>query len=63
MYVIEDIHAIFSLEVVDELDPIEVGTYLFFLKICKPKQIFLIPVHRGAMRGTEKHTLDVSRET
>ena len=49
MYVIEDVHAIFSLEIVDELDPIEVWTYLFFLKICKPKQIFLIPVHRGAM--------------
>ena len=63
MYVIKDIHAIFSLEVVDELDPIEVETYLFFLKICKPKQIFLIPVHRGAMRNTEKHTFDVSRET
>jgi hypothetical protein len=37
MYVIEDVHAIFSLEVIDELDPIEVGTYPFFLKICKPK--------------------------
>jgi hypothetical protein len=59
---IEDAHAIFSLEAVDELNPIEVWTYLFSLKVCKPKQIFLTPVHRGVMRGTEKHTLDVSRE-
>jgi hypothetical protein len=63
MYMIEDVHAIFSLEVIDELYPIEVWTYPFFLKICKPKQIFLIPVHRGAMRNIEKHTLEVSRET
>jgi hypothetical protein len=59
---IGDVHAIISLEVVDELDPIKVWTYLFLLKVCKPKQIFLTPVHRGAMRSTEKHTLDVSRE-
>jgi hypothetical protein len=58
----EDVHAIFSLEVVDELDPIEVWTYLFLLKVCEPEQIFLTPVHWGAVRGTEKHTLDVSRE-
>jgi hypothetical protein len=59
---IEDAHAIFSLEAVDELNPIEVWTYLFSLKVCKPKQIFLNPVQRGAIRSTEKHAFDVSRE-
>jgi hypothetical protein len=37
MHMIEDIHVIFSLEVVDELNPFEIWTYLFLLKVCKPK--------------------------
>lgn len=42
------VHAIFSLEVVDEFDPIEVWAYGLLLKVCKPQQVFLPPVHRGS---------------
>jgi hypothetical protein len=59
---IEDAHVIFSLEAAHEFNPIEIRTYLFLLKVCKPKHFFLTPVHQGVMRGTEKHTFDVSRE-
>jgi len=45
------VHAIFSLEVVDELDPIEVWTDRLLLKVCEPKQVFLTP---GSYEGNDE---------